>query len=60
MYNEQISAEIDRLQGRYTLAVKAYSLVKNANERENAKALIASLGKQIDELKKKLKPLAKG
>lgn len=51
---EEISEQIRRLQGKYTLAVKAYGVVKNVNQREQAKALIAKLGKQIAELKKEL------
>lgn len=52
--NEEITEQIARLQRKYTLAVKSYAVLKNANEREQAKALIATLGKQIEELKKKL------
>lgn len=51
---EQISEQIQRLQGKYTLAIKAYGVVKNVNEREQAKALIAKIGKQIAELKREL------
>ena len=51
---EHINEQIKRLQTKYTLAVKAYSAVKNVIEREQAKALIAKLGMQIDELKNKL------
>jgi hypothetical protein len=54
---ETLTAEIEQLQGKYTVAVKAYAIIKNATEREKAKALIASLGKQIDDLKKRLKAL---
>lgn len=49
---EEITEQIARLQGKYTLAVKSYAVLKNENQREQAKALIAKLGKQIDELKK--------
>jgi hypothetical protein len=54
---ETLTAKIEQLQGKYTVAVKAYSVIKNAAEREKAKALIASLGKQIDDLKRRLKAL---
>ena len=54
---ETLTVKIEQLQGKYTVAVKAYGAIKNAAERENAKALIASLGKQIDDLKRRLKAL---
>lgn len=47
---ETLTAEIGQLQAKYTVAVKAYGIIKNTAEREKAKALIASLGKQIDDL----------
>ena len=52
---ETLTAEIEQLQAKYTVAVKAYGIIKNTGEREKAKALIASLGRQLDHLKKKLK-----
>lgn len=52
---ETLTEKIEQLHGKYTSAVKAYGVIKNAAEREKAKALIASLGKQIDDLKKRLK-----
>jgi hypothetical protein len=55
--NETLTAKIEQLQGKYTVAVKGYGAVKNAAEREKVKALIASLGKQIDDLKRRLKAL---
>lgn len=54
---ETLTTEIEKLQAKYTVAVKAYGIIKNTGEREKAKALIASLGKQIDDLKKRLKSL---
>jgi hypothetical protein len=54
---ETLTARIEQLQGRYTVAVKEYGAIKNAAEREKAKTLIASLGKQIDDLKRRLKAL---
>ena len=54
---ETLIAEIGQLQVKYTVAVKAYGIIKNTAERGKAKALIASLGKQIDDLKKRLKAL---
>ena len=54
---ETLTVKIDQPQGKYTVAVKGYGAVKNAAEREKVKALIASLGKQIDDLKRRLKAL---
>ena len=54
---ETLTTEIEKLQAKYTVAVKAYGIIKNTAEREKAKALIANLGKEIDDLKKRLKAL---
>lgn len=47
---ETLTAEIGHLQPKYTVAVKAYGIIKNTAEREKAKALIARLLQTFKEI----------